>query len=106
MSYVVIARWIAKPGKEDGVAAALEKLARSSRQESGCLKYLANRNLEDPRVFLLYEEYIDEQAYQAHAESGHFKRFALAEGIPLLESREREFYRAFASPAREPEPPG
>ena len=105
MTYVVIARWTAKPGNEEAVAASLEKLAASSREESGCVKYLANRSLEDPRAFLLYEEYTDEAAYRAHAESEHFGRFALGEGIPLLESREREFYTAFAAPAREPERP-
>ena len=64
-----------------------------------------NRSLEDPNVFLLYEEYTDEDAYPAHAASEHFARLALGEGIPLLESREREFYAAFAAPAREPERP-
>ena len=103
MSYVVIARWTAKPGNEEAVAASLEQLAPLSRRESGCMKYLVNRSLDDPRIFLLYEEYIDEDAYRAHAASEHFARHALAEGIPLLESREREFYAAFAAPPLEPD---
>lgn len=44
------------------------------------------------RVFLLVEEYEDEDAYQAHAASEHFRRYALEEGIPLLESRERSYF--------------
>jgi quinol monooxygenase YgiN len=95
MTLIVIARWTAKHGEEEAVAAALEKLAPPSREESGCLKYLVNRSLSDPRVFLLFEEYTDEDAYKAHAESDHFARFALGEGIPLLESREREFYAPY-----------
>ena len=106
MTYVVIARWTAKPGNEEAVAAALEKLAALSREERGCKKYFANRSVEDPRVFLLYEEYTGEEAYRAHTESEHFARFALGEGIPLLERREREFYTAFAAPAGEPERSG
>ena len=95
MTYVVVARWTAKPGEEEAVGTAIEQLASPSRAEPGCLKYLANRSLEDARVFLLYEEYVDEDAYRAHGESEHFARFALGEGIPRLESREREFYAAF-----------
>ena len=101
MTYVVIARWTAKPGNEEAVAASLEQLAPLSRQERGCMKYLVNRSLDDPKVFLLYEEYVDEDAYKAHAASEHFARHAIGEGIPLLESRERAFYAAFAAPPLE-----
>jgi quinol monooxygenase YgiN len=44
-------------------------------------------------VFLVYEEYDDEAALEAHSASEHFRRYVLEEGIPLLESRERSFYR-------------
>jgi quinol monooxygenase YgiN len=101
VTYVVIARWTAKPGNEDAVAASLEQLAPASRQETGCLRYLVNRSLDDPKVFLLYEEYVDEDAYKAHAGSEHFARRALSEAIPLLESREREIFAAFAAPSLE-----
>jgi (4S)-4-hydroxy-5-phosphonooxypentane-2,3-dione isomerase len=93
MSYVVIAQWTAKPGSEDDVAAAIEKLIAPSRAEPGCLAYRAQRNVTDDAAFLLYEEYVDEAAYAAHGESEHFKRYGLGEGIPLLASRERAFYR-------------
>ena len=105
MTLVVIARWTAKHGKEEAVAAALEKLAHPSREERGCFTYLVNRSVADPRVFLLFEEYADEEAYKAHAESDHFARFALGEGIPLLESREREFYAPYPG-STEASPPG
>jgi quinol monooxygenase YgiN len=92
VTYVVVARWVAETGNEEGVAASIKKLIGPSRNEPGCLQYLANRSLTDSRVFLLYEEYLDEAAYTAHVDSDHFVRYALGEGIPLLESREREFY--------------
>jgi quinol monooxygenase YgiN len=92
MSYVVTAKWIARDGSEEAVGAAIRKLIEPSRSERGCLAYHAHRSVSDGRVFLLYEVYVDEAAYRAHAESAHFKRFGLEEGIPLLESREREFY--------------
>ena len=92
MAYVVAATWIAKEGEEERVLAAIRKLIEPSRAEPGCLTYRPTRDPENPRVFFLYEEYVDEQAYDAHRESDHFQRYALGEGIPLLESRERSFY--------------
>lgn len=57
-------------------------------QEPGILQYQGHRSLSDPRLFFLYEQYVDEAAYQAHVD----KQYAWAEGIPNLESRERFLY--------------
>jgi quinol monooxygenase YgiN len=92
VAYVVIARWTAAAGNEDGVEQALRKLTGPSRAEPGCRAYRPLRDVSDPRVFVIYEEYDDEAAYEAHAASEHFRRHALEEGIPLLESRERSYY--------------
>ena len=64
--------------------------AAVARDEPACLTYRAARSIEDPDVFVLYEEYVDEAALLAHRETPHFK--ALIEGtmVPLLASRERE----------------
>jgi quinol monooxygenase YgiN len=91
MAYVLTAKWTAKEGQEDGVLDALRNLTAPSRAEPGCLYYQPCRDLENSRVFLIYEEYADEAAYKAHGESEHFQRL----GIPtfdLLETRERTFY--------------
>jgi quinol monooxygenase YgiN len=98
VTYVVLARWTAKDGAEDRVAAAIENLVAPSRAEPGCRVYQPHRSLEDPRIFLLYEEYEDEVAYEAHGASDHFRQHALGEGIPLLESRERTFFEPFGPP--------
>jgi quinol monooxygenase YgiN len=92
MAYVVLARWQAKAGKEDVVADALARLIEPSRAEPGTLLYQVHRDPEDARLFLLYEQYVDEAAYAAHAASEHFQTYGLGQGIPNLESRERAFY--------------
>lgn len=92
MPYVVTAKWTARAGEEERVLEAIRELTPLSRAEPGCLVYRPNRDPEDGRVFFLYEEYADEGAYRAHGESEHFQRLALGEAIPLLESRERQFY--------------
>lgn len=87
----LIARYRATPGNGDLVAETLRTMAEAVRRdEPACLVYRASRSLEDPDVFVLYEEYADQAALEAHRETPHFK--ALVEGtiVPVLESRERE----------------
>ena len=96
MTYVLIAKWTAKEGEEENVRAALEQLAGPTRAEPGCLMWQPQVDAEDPRVFVIYEQYVDEAALGAHSASEHFKRIALEDAIPRLESRERAFYETFA----------
>ncbi len=93
MAYVVLARWTAKEGQEDRLAEICDEMTEPSRAESGNAYYQAQRSTENPRLFLLYEQYEDEAAYEAHMASEHFTRLVKEEAIPdVLESREREFY--------------
>lgn len=92
MAYVVAAIWRAKEGQEETIAHVLEKMAPLSRQEPGCLMYIAHRSPDDPRTFFLYEQYKDESGYQAHLATPHFEQYGRQEGIPNLESRVRAFY--------------
>jgi quinol monooxygenase YgiN len=95
MAYVVLARWIARPGEEEAVAAAIQQLIEPSRAEPGNLLYLPHRDPADPRLFLLYEQYVDEDAYRAHGQTDHFRQHALEDAIPRLEARERTFYETW-----------
>src|ERR1019366_2233541 len=67
MAYVVVAKWIANEGEEAAVAAAIEALVEPSRAEPGNLVYQPHRDPQDPRVFMIYEQYADEQASAARA---------------------------------------
>jgi (4S)-4-hydroxy-5-phosphonooxypentane-2,3-dione isomerase len=87
----LLARYRVQPGHSDEVEAALREMAEAvARDEPECLLYRAARSVEEPDVFVLYEEYVDEAALLAHRETPHFR--ALIEGtvVPLLASRERE----------------
>ena len=95
MAFVVTAKWIAREGEEEKVAAAIQKLVGPSRAEPGMLFYQPHRDPEDPRVFFFYEQYVDRAAYEAHGASEHFKQHGFGEAIPLLESRERGFYETW-----------
>lgn len=90
--YVVAARYHTKEGRDDEVASILRTMAPLANAEPGCALYMVNRSVDDPRRFLLYEQYIDEAAFHAHTETAAFKEHILGRAVPLLESRERDFY--------------
>jgi quinol monooxygenase YgiN len=92
MAYVVAATYRCKEGEEDAIHEILQTMGPPSRQEPGCLFYQAHRSPDDPRVFFLYEQYVDESGYEAHQATPHFERYIKGEAIPRLESRERAFY--------------
>jgi autoinducer 2-degrading protein len=99
---VLIARYQAQPGRGDEVAAALTEMAGAVRRdEPACLLYRAARSLDQPDSFVLYEEYRDQRALEAHRETPHFKRLIEGTVVPLLVSREREV----AVPVAEPDVP-
>ncbi len=70
--------------------------------------YLPHRSLEDSTTFLLYEQYVDKAAFDAHMASDYFKRLLLGEAVSILESRRRgiyatlEFERALGPGLEEP----
>ena len=95
MAYCVAVRWAIRDGELEPVLAALRPLVEASRAEPGCLMYQAHRDPEDANVLFLYEQYVDEAAYRAHAESEHFKTHAVGECFPRRASSERGSYTTF-----------
>lgn len=93
MAYVVSAKWRAKEGKAERLLEVIREITPPSRAEAGNLYYQAQRSIEDPDLFYLYEQYVDEAGYEAHMDSEHFTRLVKEEAIPeLLADRERAFY--------------
>ncbi len=64
-----------------------------SRAEEGNLYYQAQVSEEDPRVFLLYEQYVDAQGYETHKQSEHFQTHVVGYALARLESRVVHSYR-------------
>ena len=89
MAYCLTVTYTVKEGELDAVLGAIRPLVEESRLEPGCLAYEAHRDSEDGNRFLLYEQYEDEAALQAHADSDHFKKYALGEIFPRRENVER-----------------
>ena len=92
MSFVLVVRMKVAEGNEARAAEVIAELAPASRQEPGYELYIPCRDPEDPRVYLFYEQYRDQAAFEEHGASAHFQRLAAGELFGLMESRERAFY--------------
>lgn len=51
-----------------------------------------NRAVDDPRRFVLYEQFADRAAFEAHTQTAEFKRLVAGQIVPLLETRVREVF--------------
>jgi quinol monooxygenase YgiN len=67
----------------DAVAEMLRKLTLASRKEAGCVNYVSHFLAGDPATVLIYEQYEDEAALDAHQNSPHFREYG-AEGFYRL----------------------
>jgi (4S)-4-hydroxy-5-phosphonooxypentane-2,3-dione isomerase len=84
----LIARYHVKPGHADEVVAALRRMQPLvAAHEPGCTQYIAHR---DGDLVVLYEQYADEAALEAHRETPYFQDIIEGTIVPLLERRERE----------------
>jgi quinol monooxygenase YgiN len=61
----------------------LHNLRDASLAEAGCKRFDVARGNDDASVFVLYEEYTDRAALDAHLATDHFKQYGL-NGVRLL----------------------
>ena len=90
--YVVNAQLLVREGHEEAVADAMRAMVPASRAEPGCHMYVAHRSLDDPRRFMFYEQYVDEDAFQAHTRTEHYQRWVVGVIAPALEDRQRGLF--------------
>ena len=96
MSFVLVVRMNVKEGLEEEAAATARELAAATRTEPGCEAYVPCRDPENPRSILIYEQYRDQAAREAHAASEHFKKYAVGCLYQRMLARETENLHALA----------
>jgi len=94
--FVLTVGLVIKPDQVDRFMSMLLENAKAAREtEPGCRQFDVLVDPKDRTRVMLYEVYEDEAAFQAHQQTPHFKRY-IAEAIPLLQSRDRFFFRRVA----------
>ena len=74
----VIARVFVKEGQEAAFTEVATTLLNATRAEKGNISYTLFQSTTDPKEFIFYEEYKNEEAFAAHGSSEHFATFANA----------------------------
>lgn len=76
MELFIFARFHARPGQESAVEETLRAVVKPSREEAGCLGIQAFRSTRDPRLFYIHSRWVDEAAFDHHADRPHTVLFA------------------------------
>jgi len=94
---VLAVTWVANRGKEAEVAGVFRKLEEASRKEPGCLMYVVHQHRTDPRRFFIYEQYVDDDALEAHRKSQHFQEYAVRALSGIGERQQGELYNPLSA---------
>jgi quinol monooxygenase YgiN len=72
------------------VSELFRQLTAASRQEPGCVTYVAHTVEDEPSTVVLYEQYKDAAALEFHRNTPHFHQFAIGGFYQLMRSRQLE----------------
>lgn len=78
------------PDDQAEVAEILKALTLASRQEPGCVTYVPHYVEGDRNTVVIYEQYHDRAAAEAHRQSPHFKQYAVGGLYQKMRDRVRE----------------
>jgi quinol monooxygenase YgiN len=84
------------PEDREDIAEFLCRLTEASRKEPGCVSYIPHRIEGDPDAVLIYEQYKDLAASDAHRQSPHFTKYAVGGLYQKMLERSREDLVALA----------
>ncbi len=78
------------PEDRQDIVEILRALTVASREEPGCVTYVPHRVESEPDTVLIYEQYQDAAAADAHRASAHFKKYAVGGLYQRMKERSRE----------------
>jgi quinol monooxygenase YgiN len=76
MPLTIVATFQAKPEAAERLRDGLQALAKSSREEEGCIAYRLYVAPEDPTAMVMVERWANGEAIAEHNRSEHFQAFA------------------------------
>ncbi len=85
-----------KSEDRDEIHEALRALTEASRKEPGCATYIPHAVESNPDMVVIYEQYQDGAALEAHRASAHFKKYAVGCLYQRMLERDMENLNAIA----------
>jgi quinol monooxygenase YgiN len=67
-----------RPEDRTEIHEILRELTVKSRKEAGCVTFIPHVVDGEPDTVVIYEQYRDQEAAEAHRSSEHFKKYAVA----------------------------
>jgi quinol monooxygenase YgiN len=90
---VLLVQFTVISGREHEAQTFIQKMQEHTRREPGCRIYLGHRSTENSRHFILYEQYDDKAALDAHRAAPYFRDY-ITNGLgKLMESVTRELFQ-------------
>lgn len=90
---VVIARFLAKEGKQQELLEAMQRLMEPTHKEPGYIRYELNQNADNPRILTYIEKFKDQHAFEAHKNASYIQDFFQKVAPALVEQQEVTFHR-------------
>jgi quinol monooxygenase YgiN len=87
----LIATITAKEDKVEQVLAELQILLKHTTQEEGNIQYVLHRDIERPNVFVFYEQFKDQAAFDFHASQSYIAAFGAKKDELLEKPAELKF---------------
>ena len=78
------------PDDLDEIRGHLKALTIGSRDEPGCICYVAHFVADDANTVLIYEQYLDDQAAEYHRTTAHFRQHAIGGLYQCMKERHVE----------------
>jgi quinol monooxygenase YgiN len=75
MELYIFARFYARDGQGEDVAAAIRDVVTASRREPGCRAIDGYRSMRDPLLLYIHSRWVDEAAFDRHASLPRTVRF-------------------------------
>jgi quinol monooxygenase YgiN len=90
---VVLARFLAKEGKDRDLLEAMHKLMEPTHKEPGYIRYELNQNFDNPRIITYVEKFKDQAAFEVHKNAPYIVDFFQNVAPKLVEQQEVTFHR-------------
>ena len=84
------------PGDHEEIGETLRLLTAASREEPGCVTYVPHFVDGDAGTVLIYEQYQDQAAAEAHRATPHFRQYAIGGLYQRMLDRQVEVLTAVA----------
>lgn len=75
MNKLIIARFFIKPENIEDFKLATIDVIEGTRREVGNIFYYLYQSVENPTEFVFYEKFEDEQSFDFHVNTEHYKNF-------------------------------